>query len=119
MEAHPKLRPLDMATPGFYLCGLAQGPKFAGESVSQARGAVSRALAILSKKEIATEGAINRVDALLCRACGECEKNCSFEAIKVTQVDSLTSKMDSWRGRDALPASFKAGRWISAGVNNP
>ena len=86
MEAHPKLRPLDFATPGFYLCGLAQGPKFANESIAQARGAVSRAVTVLSKKEILAEGMINRVDAELCRACGECEKACCFEAIKVTRV---------------------------------
>ena len=86
MEAHPKLRPLDFATPGFYLCGLAQGPKFANESIAQARGAVSRAVTVLSRKEIVAEGMINRVDAELCRACGECEKACCFEAIKVTQV---------------------------------
>ncbi|MGD2184712.1 MAG: CoB--CoM heterodisulfide reductase iron-sulfur subunit A family protein [Desulfobacterales bacterium] len=86
MEAHPKLRPLDFATPGFYLCGLAQGPKFANESIVQARGAVSRAVTVLSKKEIVAEGMINRVDAELCRACGECEKACCFEAIEVTQV---------------------------------
>jgi heterodisulfide reductase subunit A-like polyferredoxin len=86
MEAHPKLRPLDFATPGFYLCGLAQGPKFANESIAQALGAVSRAVTVLSKKEIVAEGMINRVDAELCRACGECEKACCFEAIKVTQI---------------------------------
>jgi heterodisulfide reductase subunit A len=86
MEAHPKLRPLDFATPGFYLCGLAQGPKFANESIAQARGAVSRAVTVLSSKEIVAEGMINRVDAELCRACGECEKACCFEAINVTQV---------------------------------
>ena len=86
LEAHPKLRPLDFATPGFYLCGLAQGPKFANESIAQARGVVSRAVTVLSKKEIVAEGMINRVDAELCRACGECEKSCCFEAIKVTQV---------------------------------
>ena len=85
MEAHPKLRPLDMAAPGFYLCGLAQGPKFANESIAQARGAVSRAVTVLSQKEIVAEGMINRVDAELCRACGECEKACSFEAIHVKQ----------------------------------
>ncbi len=86
MEAHPKLRPLDFAAPGFYLCGLAQGPKFANESIAQARGAVSRAVTVLSSKEIVAEGMINRVDAELCRACGECEKACCFEAINVTQV---------------------------------
>jgi heterodisulfide reductase subunit A len=83
MEAHPKLRPLDFAAPGFYLCGLAQGPKFANESIAQARGAVSRAVTVLSKEEIVAEGMINRVNAELCRACGECEKACCFEAINV------------------------------------
>jgi heterodisulfide reductase subunit A-like polyferredoxin len=86
MEAHPKLRPLDFATPGVYLCGLAQGPKFAGESITQARGAVSRALMVLSKKEIVAEGMVNRVDASLCRACGECESACCFEAISVKET---------------------------------
>jgi heterodisulfide reductase subunit A-like polyferredoxin len=86
MEAHPKLRPLDFATPGLYLCGLAQGPKFANESIAQAHGAVSRAVTVLSQKEIVAEGMVNRVDAELCRACGECEKACCFEAINVTEV---------------------------------
>jgi heterodisulfide reductase subunit A-like polyferredoxin len=86
MEAHPKLRPLDFATPGFYLCGLAQGPKFANEAIVQARGAVSRAVMVLSKKEIVAEGMINQVDSTLCRACGECERACIFEAIKVKET---------------------------------
>jgi heterodisulfide reductase subunit A-like polyferredoxin len=86
MEAHPKLRPLDFATPGVYLCGLAQGPKFAAESIAQARGAVSRAVMVLSKKEIVTEGMINQVDETLCRACGECENACVFEAISVKET---------------------------------
>ena len=86
MEAHPKLRPLDFATPGVYLCGLAQGPKFAAESIAQARGAVSRAVMVLSKKEIVAEGMINRVNENLCRACGECENACIFEAISVKET---------------------------------
>ena len=86
MEAHPKLRPLDFASPGFYLCGLAQGPNFACESIAQARGAVSRAVTVLSKEKIMAEGMINRVDSDFCRACGECENACCFEAIKVTEV---------------------------------
>jgi heterodisulfide reductase subunit A-like polyferredoxin len=86
MEAHPKLRPLDFASPGIYLCGLAQGPKFAAESIAQARGAVSRAVMVLSKKEIVAEGMINRVDANRCRACGECENACHFEAISLKET---------------------------------
>lgn len=86
MEVHPKLRPLDFATAGLFLCGLAQGPKFANETIAQARGAVSRAMTVLSQKEIVSEGVITQVDARLCRACGECEKACPFSAIKVTAV---------------------------------
>ena len=87
MEAHPKLKPLDFTTAGFYLCGLAQGPKFANEAIAQARGAVSRAAMVLSKEKVVAEGVINHVDSNLCRACGECEKACIFEAIKVKEVE--------------------------------
>jgi heterodisulfide reductase subunit A-like polyferredoxin len=87
LEAHLKLRPLDFATSGFFLCGLAQGPKFANEAIAQARGAVSRAATILSQKEIVAEGVITQVDPALCRACGECEQTCLFDAIKVTEVE--------------------------------
>ena len=85
MEAHIKLRPLDFATEGFYLCGLAHGPKFANESIAQARGAVSRALTVLSKKIIETEGEISHVNELLCRGCGKCEDACPFNAISVVE----------------------------------
>jgi len=91
MEAHPKLRPLDFSKAGFYLCGLAQGPKFASESIAQARGAVSRAMTVLSRKTMTSEGMINHVDYELCRACGECEKVCLFEAIRV-EVDEQGRK---------------------------
>lgn len=87
MEVHPKLRPLDFATAGVFLCGLAQGPKFANEAIAQARGAVSRALTVLSQKEIVAEGVITQVNAALCRGCGECEKACPFGAIKVETVN--------------------------------
>lgn len=83
MEAHIKLRPLDFATPGFFVCGLAQGPKFSYESVAQAKGAVARAATILSRKEMFSDAVVTHVDPFLCRGCGECEKVCSFGAIKV------------------------------------
>jgi heterodisulfide reductase subunit A len=86
MEAHPKLRPLDFSKAGFYLCGLAQGPKSAKEAITQARGAVSRAAKVLSQKMIVAEGMITHVDPDLCRACRECEKTCLFDAIEVKEV---------------------------------
>lgn len=87
MEAHLKLRPLDFATAGIYLCGLAQGPKFADESTAQAEGAVSRAMAVLSKQQIVTDAIISHVDPMICRACGECEKACIFEAVNIIRTD--------------------------------
>jgi len=87
MEAHIKLRPLDFATAGCFLCGLAHGPKFANEAIAQARGAVSRAIPILSQKEIVAAGMVTEVNPDLCRACGECEKACMFQAIKVTEME--------------------------------
>jgi heterodisulfide reductase subunit A len=87
MEAHLKLRPLDFPTAGIFLCGLAQGPKFANEAIAQARGAVSRAVTILSRKVMVATGVINQVNPLLCRACGECEKTCKFAAITVQDVE--------------------------------
>ena len=89
MEAHPKLRPLDVATEGIFLCGLCQGPKFANEVIAQARGAVSRATIILSKTKIVSAGVINHVREDMCRACGECEKACSFTAISVQTVNGV------------------------------
>lgn len=86
LEAHLKLRPLDFATAGVFLCGLSQGPKFSNETIAQARGAVSRALTILSQKEVVGEGVVSEVNPELCRACGECEKACLFGAIQVMDV---------------------------------
>jgi heterodisulfide reductase subunit A len=65
---------------------LAQGPNFASENIVQARGAVSRAITVLSKKEVVAEGMINQVDPNLCRACGECQAACCFEAINVEEA---------------------------------
>jgi len=85
MEAHPKLRPLDFIRPGFFVCGTAQGPKFAPETVIQAKGAAARALTILSRKTLTAEGMVARVKGELCRGCGECEKTCLFDAVKVKE----------------------------------
>jgi len=85
MEAHPKLRPLDFARAGFYLCGLAHGPKFAFESIAQARGAVSRAMTVLSRKSMTAEGMVTRINRDICRGCGECEKACLFQAVEVLE----------------------------------
>lgn len=87
LEAHAKLRPVDFATDGVFLCGLAHAPKFSGESLVQARAAVSRATLILTKDFILAEGKTAYVTKDRCMACGLCETNCPFSAITVDTAE--------------------------------
>ncbi len=84
MEAHMKLRPLDFVNEGMYLCGLAHGPKSIPESISQARGAVSRAMTILSKTHLMVGGVISVVDEERCVACLTCVRSCPYGVPKIT-----------------------------------
>jgi len=82
LEAHMKLRPLDFATDGIFLCGMAHWPKPIGESVSQACGAAARASIILSKKTLEAEGIVSNVDENLCVGCGLCITICPYGAME-------------------------------------
>ena len=86
MEAHMKLRPVDFPTDGIYLCGLAHGPKPITESIAQGHAAASRAMTVLSQKEMRGEGAICRVDPRKCTGCAVCEEVCPFHAVEVDAV---------------------------------
>jgi heterodisulfide reductase subunit A len=83
LEAHVKLRPLDFATDGVYLCGLAHSPKTLPESVVQAMGAVSRASIPLSSGTWSVPPTVSSVDEELCIGCGLCESLCPHSAIKL------------------------------------
>jgi len=87
LEAHMKLRPVDFATDGVFLCGLAHWPKTIEESISQACAATARALTILSKKALEVEGAIANVDEDFCSGCRICESLCEYGAIEMREVE--------------------------------
>jgi heterodisulfide reductase subunit A-like polyferredoxin len=78
LEAHMKLRPVDFASEGLYLCGIAHSPKTIEESLSQASAAVARACTILAKDEIQISGVISVVDADKCAACLTCVRVCPY-----------------------------------------
>jgi heterodisulfide reductase subunit A2 len=91
LEAHMKLRPVDFATDGVFVAGLAHGPKTIDECISQASAAASRALTIISQPTIEAEGAIAVVNEDICSACRMCENVCAFNAIEiVTDEDGKT-----------------------------
>ncbi len=77
LEAHVKLRPLDFATDGMFLCGEGHGPKFPEEVITQAKGAAGRALSILSK-DVIQVGPSAQVDPELCAACMTCVRTCPY-----------------------------------------
>jgi heterodisulfide reductase subunit A len=83
LEAHMKLRPVDFATEGIYLAGLAHGPKFIDESIAQALAATARAVTVLSKTTLEAEGIVASIDETLCDGCGMCVPTCEYKALEV------------------------------------
>lgn len=80
LEANPKMRPLDFAREGAYVCGLARSPCSVDEAVAQGRAAAMRAAVALhrDKREIGANIAV--VNPRLCSACGICVDVCPFGA---------------------------------------
>jgi homotetrameric NADPH-dependent glutamate synthase len=83
LEAHVKLRPVDFATDGVFVCGLAHAPKSLEESIAQAKAAASRATIVLVKDAVIGEGIVASVNERLCSGCGICEAMCPYSAIAV------------------------------------
>jgi heterodisulfide reductase subunit A len=85
LEAHMKLRPVDFATEGVFMCGLAHGPKPVEESLAQAKAAASRAAAILSRETLTLEAAISEVQLANCDGCAYCIDPCPFGALSLVE----------------------------------
>jgi len=80
VEAHLKLRPVDFASEGIFLCGLAHSPKFVDENISQARAAASRAATVLSKTHLDIGVQVSHVNQDKCISCMTCLKVCPYGA---------------------------------------
>jgi heterodisulfide reductase subunit A len=97
LEAHVKLRPLDFATDGIYICGTAHSPKEVAESLAQARGAASRAGIPMARGRLKTAAITSVVDETKCSGCGTCIELCVYNAITknergLAQVTSAVCK---------------------------
>jgi heterodisulfide reductase subunit A-like polyferredoxin len=91
LEAHVKLRPVDFATDGVFLCGLAHAPKSISESIAQAKAAALRATNILVKEALTAEGIVCEVREEICGGCGICEALCPYGAIAVDKERRVAS----------------------------
>jgi heterodisulfide reductase subunit A len=85
LEAHMKLRPVDFASEGLFLCGTAHAPKFLSETISQANAVAGRAASILSRKEMLVSGQIAWVDPDKCISCMTCLHVCPYLAPVVAE----------------------------------
>ena len=89
LEAHVKLRPVDFATDGIFMCGSAHWPADIAESTSQANAAASRASRILWKDTLEVEGSTAEVIGELCIGCEACIKICPYKAITKDEVTDI------------------------------
>jgi heterodisulfide reductase subunit A len=87
LEAHVKLRPVDFATDGIYLCGTAHAPADIAETVAQAYGAASRAAIPMKNRLIRAEAITSMIDQEKCTQCTTCEWVCPYGAIRQVEVN--------------------------------
>ena len=81
LEAHQKLRPVESATEGIFLCGMAHYPKPIEESIAQAQAAAAKALTVLARENIMVGGVAARIEGELCSGCLGCIDVCPYAAI--------------------------------------
>jgi heterodisulfide reductase subunit A len=85
-EAHVKLRPVEFAVDGVYLCGMAHYPKHIPEAINQAYGAAGRVLTLLSHDTVIASGSVCEVDDRKCMGCGACISACVYGAIEFRET---------------------------------
>ncbi|MBU4486220.1 MAG: CoB--CoM heterodisulfide reductase iron-sulfur subunit A family protein [Candidatus Delongbacteria bacterium] len=119
LEAHVKLRPVDFATDGIFVAGLAHCPKDCDESITQAKAAASRALTFLNKKAILAEGTICEVNDSRCTGCGYCVHICAYNAIELDPEKGTARVNDALcKGCGACVASCRCGALDLRGFTN-
>ncbi|HFQ90252.1 MAG TPA: CoB--CoM heterodisulfide reductase iron-sulfur subunit A family protein, partial [Desulfobulbus sp.] len=86
LEAHVKLRPVELPVDGVYVCGLAHAPKPVDETIAQAQAAAAKAAMPLVKGSVSVDPIVSKVDEDKCIGCGICVSLCPFAAIEMIKV---------------------------------
>jgi heterodisulfide reductase subunit A2 len=84
-EFHPKIKPSDTSVKNIFVCGAAQGPKDISDAIAQSGLAAMAAASYVGDGYVVLNPLIAEVDPELCRACGRCEKECEFQAVRVDE----------------------------------
>ncbi len=87
LESHLKMRPMDFAREGIFLCGMAHYPRFIEECITNAQAAAGRAITILATPKMYIGGVVSVVDQDKCVGCLTCVRTCPFDIPKVRYED--------------------------------
>jgi heterodisulfide reductase subunit A len=107
-EAHQKLRPVDSATEGVFLCGVAHYPKSLGETAAQAQAAAIRAAGILFQTELLASEMVAMITPEACRRCLACVELCPFGAVALSDGKPEV-RLEVCRGCGVCAAECPAG----------
>ncbi|MFH1060587.1 MAG: FAD-dependent oxidoreductase [Pseudomonadota bacterium] len=118
LEAHVKLRPVDFATDGVFMAGLAHYPKPIEEAVAQALAAVARAVTVLSRQEMYLPGTVAVIDQKKCVGCGVCWEVCPYNAISPDENGLAVVNAALCKGCGTCVASCRSGAPNLRGFSN-
>ncbi len=93
IEAHVKLKPVEMATEGIFVCGTAHSPQLITEAIAQSFASVSRAITFLSQEELTLSAVTAEVDPDKCASCLICVRSCPFNVPRIN--DDGVSQIDA------------------------
>ncbi|MEW6716500.1 MAG: FAD-dependent oxidoreductase [Chloroflexota bacterium] len=113
LEAHVKLRPVDFATEGVFMAGMAHYPKLLDESMIQAQAAAARAARVLSQETLTAGGRVAQVSESLCTGCLTCVRICPFG---VPQIEANLTGVGNILGAAYIEASVCQGCGLCASV---
>ena len=103
-ENHPKMRPLDFAAEGYFLCGTAHSPKLIKEAVTQGLGAAARAGAFLAATTQMISPIVAEVQQGRCVGCLACVRTCPYQVPRMH------------KGRSEIMGALCLGCGVCAGV---
>ena len=118
LEAHQKLRPVDFATDGVFLAGIAHYPKPMEETIAQAQAAASRATTLLTSPRLQVGGVVAEVFPERCAGCGVCITVCPYQAIALDQNDQAVINEALCKGCGTCVASCRSGAAQLKGFTN-
>ena len=119
LEAHQKLKPVEFATDGVFLCGMGHYPKPIEECIAQAQAAAAKALTVLSRESIVVGGIVSEIDPALCSGCMGCINVCPYGAITFNSEKNIAEVNQALcKGCGACAAACPSEAPLLKGFNN-